>query len=64
VRFLKRFVENRSELLDLAEDMHDLQGFYNNQRHSWDQLRTAVDELAQNRLQRQWFNEIAKQPSM
>ncbi len=51
VRFLKRFVENRSELLDLADDVHDLRGFYTNQRHSWEQLRTAVDELGQNRLQ-------------
>lgn len=51
VRFLKRFVENRSELLDLAEDMHDLQGFYTNQKHSWEALRATVDQLAQNRLQ-------------
>ena len=25
--------------------------FYTNQRHSWEALRTAVDELSQNRLQ-------------
>ena len=51
VRFLKRFVENKEELQDLADAMHDLQGFYTNQKHSWEQLRTAVAELAQNRLQ-------------
>ena len=51
VRFLKRFVENAGELRDLADDLHDLQGFYTNQRHSWEQLRVAVDVLAQNRLQ-------------
>lgn len=51
VRFLKRFVENSNELRDLADDLHDLQGFYTNQRHSWEQLRRAVDELGQNRLQ-------------
>ncbi|MHB8762848.1 MAG: BREX system P-loop protein BrxC [Deferrisomatales bacterium] len=51
LRFLKRFVENRDELLDLADDVHDLQGFYTNQKHSWEGLRTAVEELAQNRLQ-------------
>jgi hypothetical protein len=51
LRFLKRFIENREALLDLADDIHDLQGFYGNQRHSWEALRTAVDELAQNRLQ-------------
>jgi hypothetical protein len=51
VRFLKRFVENRNELLDLAEDVNDLKGFYTNQRHSWEALRTTVGQLAQNRLQ-------------
>ena len=51
VRFLKRFVENADALRDLADDLHDLQGFYTNQRHSWEQLRRAVDELGQNRLQ-------------
>ena len=51
LRFLRRFIENKAELLDLADDIHDLQGFYSNQKHSWEQLRTAVDLLAQNRLQ-------------
>lgn len=51
LRFLKRFVENKSELLELAEVFHDLKGFYTNQKHSWETLRKAVTELAQNRLQ-------------
>ena len=51
VRFLKRFVENKAELTDFAEDIHELQGFYANQRHSWDNLRAAVEELSQNGLQ-------------
>ena len=51
LRFLKRFVENKNELLDLSEDIHELQGFYTNQKHSWEELRNAVDELSQNRLQ-------------
>ncbi|MFQ5568241.1 MAG: BREX system P-loop protein BrxC [Rhodothermales bacterium] len=51
LRFLKRFVENKDELLDLADDIHDLQGFYTSQKHSWEALRMAVEELAQNRLQ-------------
>jgi len=51
LRFLKRFVENKSELHDLAEDVHDLQDFYTNQKHSWEKLREAVDELSLNRLQ-------------
>jgi hypothetical protein len=51
LRFLKRFVENKNELLDLSEDILELKGFYTNQRHSWEGLRTVVDALSQNRLQ-------------
>ena len=51
LRFLRRFVKNKADLLDLADDIHDLQGFYTNQKHSWEQLRASVDLLAQNRLQ-------------
>lgn len=51
LRFLKRFVESREELLELADDMHDLQGFYTNQKHIWESLRGAVGKLAQNRMQ-------------
>ena len=51
VRFLQRFVGSKDELLDLAADVHELQEFYTNQRHSWEKLRSAVDGLAQNRLQ-------------
>ena len=59
LRFLKRFVENKNELLDLAEDYADLEGFYTNQKHSWENLRAAVDELAQNRLQLEAHEEAA-----
>jgi hypothetical protein len=51
LRFLKRFVESKNELLDLSEDFRDLGDFYTNQKHSWEGLRQAVAELAQNRLQ-------------
>ncbi len=51
LRFLKRFVEHKNELLDLAEDIQELKGFYVNQKHTWESLRTAVDELAPNGLQ-------------
>ena len=51
LRFLKRFVENKEELLKLLEDIQELSGFYTNQKHSWENLRVAVDELSQNRLQ-------------
>jgi Family of unknown function (DUF6079) len=51
LRFLMRFMESRPDMLYLAEDFGDLQDFYNNQKHSWEQLRTAVRNLTQNRLQ-------------
>ena len=51
LRFLKRFVENKDDLIDLSEDLHELKDFYTNQRHSWETLRSAVEELVQNRLQ-------------
>jgi len=51
LRFLKRFVENKDEMLELTEDIQELKGFYTNQKHSWESLRAAVEELSQNRLQ-------------
>ena len=51
VRFLRRFVENEADLRDLAEDVQELQGFYKNQKHSWEKLRSAVEALSHNSLQ-------------
>ncbi|MFC1573194.1 BREX system P-loop protein BrxC [Candidatus Eisenbacteria bacterium] len=51
LRFLKRFDEDKGDLQQLAEDIQELTGFYTNQRHSWEKLRAAVEELSQNRLQ-------------
>ncbi len=51
LRFLNRFVQNESELLGMADGVRQLDDFYTNQRHSWEQLRAAVEVLSQNRLQ-------------
>ncbi len=51
LKLLRRFIENKSELLDLSEDVRDLQGFYTNQKHSWEKLRNAVQAFARNRMQ-------------
>jgi hypothetical protein len=51
LRFLKRFVENKDALQDLEEDYQDLSHFYTHQRPSWEQLRSTVQDLSQNRLQ-------------
>ena len=58
LRFLSRFVDNKDELLELHDDINDLQGFYNNQKHSWESLRNAVRDLAQNRLQLESHAEV------
>jgi len=51
LRFLKWFVENEGELSEIAEDYADLQGFYVNQKHSWEKLADAVSELSQNQME-------------
>jgi hypothetical protein len=51
LRFLKRFVATKDELLDLAEDVQELRDFYTTQKHSWEELRAGVETLALNRLQ-------------
>jgi len=51
--FLKRFVEYKNDFGNIADDYHDLKGFYSNQKHSWGNLRKAVTELTQNKLQLQ-----------
>jgi hypothetical protein len=48
---LERFVENRAELLELDEDVQELTSFYTTQKHSWEQLRSAIQALSQNRLE-------------
>ena len=51
LRFLKWFVESKNELIETAEDIQELRGFYANQKHSWEKLRMAVEELSHNHLQ-------------
>ena len=51
LRFLKQFVQSKQELRELSEDIRELKDFYTHQKHSWEKLCEAVDELSQNRLQ-------------
>jgi len=51
LKFLKRLVENRTELLEVSDHFGDLHGFYTNQRTAWDALRSGVQAFGQNRLQ-------------
>ena len=50
IKFLQRFVEHRSDLLDLADDVRELQDFYKDQKATWESLRRSVDELRLNQM--------------
>jgi hypothetical protein len=41
--FFEHFNQNENNLRDLADDMHDLKGFYDGQRPTWDKLRRAIN---------------------
>lgn len=51
VRFLKRFVENKDDLLEIKDHIDDLKGFYTSQKPTWEKLTSAVKDLELNRLQ-------------
>lgn len=40
--FVKAFLEQKTALPDLADDVHDLTDFHDNQRKTWDRLRDAL----------------------
>lgn len=47
--FIETFIARKNELLDLAEDFHDLEHFYRHQRPAWEGLRQAMGEFRPNR---------------
>ena len=51
LKFLKRFVESKNDLLDLEEDSHEVREFYRNHKQVWKDLRHDVDELGRNKLE-------------
>lgn len=50
-KFIERFNERKAELLDLSEDFHELEQFYEHQRSTWEKLRSADDRFGLNRLE-------------
>ena len=50
-KFLARFNEHRSELLDLTEEFHHLEHFYEHQRPMWDKLRAASGRFKLNQME-------------
>ena len=51
LKFLKRFVESKNELIDLHDDSRDVLEFYANHKHVYKNLRYDVEELHLNELQ-------------
>ena len=50
-RFLSRFNEHRSDLLDLVDGFRDIEHFYEHQRLVWGKLRTASVRFEPNRME-------------
>lgn len=50
-KFIERFNALKTELLELADDYHDLKNFYDHQKPAWEKLRKASDRFQLNRLE-------------
>lgn len=50
-KFIERFLENKSALLDLSEEFHDIDNFYRLQRPTWEKLRKSYDKFGLNRME-------------
>jgi hypothetical protein len=50
-KFIERFNALKSELLELADDFHDLKNFYDHQKPAWEKLRKASERFQLNRLE-------------
>ncbi|MFN7137878.1 MAG: BREX system P-loop protein BrxC [Limisphaerales bacterium] len=50
-KFIERFNALKAELEDLADNYHELEHFYDNQKPTWEKLRKAVEKFQLNRLE-------------
>jgi hypothetical protein len=50
-KFIERFNERKDDLLELSDNFHDLEHFYEHQKPTWDKLRKACDRFQLNRLE-------------
>lgn len=51
LKFVERFLDNKSDLLDLSEEFHDIENFYRLQRPTWEKLRKSYDKFGLNRME-------------
>lgn len=59
-RFLERFNENKNELLQLSDDFHDLEHFFESQKPTWDKLLKAEQQFSLNQRQLEQNEEAKK----
>jgi hypothetical protein len=50
-KFIERFLENKTTLLELSEEFHDIDNFYRHQKPTWEKLRKAFDRFGLNRME-------------
>ena len=50
-KFLGRFVENKDNLLQLSDDFHDLEHFFESQKPTWDKLLKSEQQFSLNQRQ-------------
>lgn len=51
VKFIERFNSRKDDLLELCENYHELENFYEHQRTAWEKLISAHDRFSINRME-------------
>jgi hypothetical protein len=51
VKFIERFNGRKNDLLDLCDNYHDLEHFYEHQKPTWDKLRKSHDRFRLNKME-------------
>ena len=50
-KFIEWFNQRKDDLLDLSDEFHNLEQFYENQKPTWERLRSAYQKFQLNRLE-------------
>jgi len=50
-KFIERFNQRKDDLFDLSDNFHNLEQFYENQKPTWEKLRSAHQKFQLNRLE-------------
>jgi len=58
-KFIDKFNQSKKDLLDLSDEFHNLEQFYENQRPTWEKLRSAFQKFQLNRLELEGNEEAA-----